>query len=147
MRKLISTLLFLPIMASCATPSKSQLDAEVKRLCAIDGGIKVYETVTLPPNRFDNYGNVKILAKEYSKTEDEYFYTVENTYLRTGNPELRRSKYRITRRSDNKILGESVYYSRRGGDMPGPWHESSFSCPDVSSGSSIEKSVFLMEDK
>lgn len=73
MRNLISILLLLPLMACSAAPSKADLDAEVKRLCAIDGGIKVYEIVKLSATKFDEHGNVNIPAKDYSKPEDEYY--------------------------------------------------------------------------
>ena len=62
----------LALTTGCSGPSKSELDAEVKRLCAIDGGIKVYETVTLPSERFDEHGNVRIPAKDYVRSGDEY---------------------------------------------------------------------------
>ncbi|MCL2075403.1 MAG: hypothetical protein FWH15_02970 [Betaproteobacteria bacterium] len=39
---------------------KLYYDAEVNRLCAIDGGVKVYETVTLPPEKFNEWGNIDI---------------------------------------------------------------------------------------
>lgn len=39
MRAITAMLLLLPLATACASgPSKSELDAEVKRLCAIDGG-------------------------------------------------------------------------------------------------------------
>ncbi len=58
MKKLLFLLLILPLITACTSgPSKRQLDAEVDRLCAIDGGVRVYETVTLPPDKFDEkYG-------------------------------------------------------------------------------------------
>jgi hypothetical protein len=31
-----------------------------------------------------------------------------------------------------KLLGEVVMYYRAGGDLPGPWHYSSYQCPDRS---------------
>ena len=37
------------LLSSCATKLQKQVDAELSQLCAQDGGIKVYETVTLPP--------------------------------------------------------------------------------------------------
>ena len=35
---------------------KAQMDKEVDRLCAVDGGIKVYETVKLPADQFNEWG-------------------------------------------------------------------------------------------
>ena len=39
MKHLLTLLALLPMVAGCATPSQMAVDAEVKRLCAIDGGI------------------------------------------------------------------------------------------------------------
>lgn len=114
-KTLISTLLLLPLAACSATPSKSELDAEVKRLCAIDGGIKVYETVRLPAERFDQHGNVRIPSKTKAKPTDEYYYDSETVYLREGDPTVIRMVTRIVRRNDEKVLGESVRYARGGG--------------------------------
>jgi hypothetical protein len=33
--------------------AKIYYDAKAYRLCAIDGGVKVYETVKLPPEKFN----------------------------------------------------------------------------------------------
>jgi hypothetical protein len=52
-----------------------------------------------------------------------------DTYLRTGSPSLHQSKVEVIRLADSKLLGESIGYSRGGGDLPGPWQPSSFSCP------------------
>lgn len=133
------------VISGCATPSQIAADAEVKRLCAIDGGIKVHEVVLLPAEKFDSQGNFIILSKQDATMSDEYYYEREITYLGTGNPRIWRSHHRIVRARDKKTLGESIRYARRGGDVPGPWHDSSFSCPDTNTKPSIEKSVFKFE--
>ncbi len=143
MKTFISTLLLCPFLANCATPSKSELDEEVKQLCSVDGGIKVYEMVKMPAAKFDQYGNINIPINEYSKPADEYYIKWDVTHLVKGNPELSRSHFKLIRRSDGKLLGEAIYYGRRGGDLPGPWHDSSFSCPAITSESSLEKSIFV----
>ncbi len=55
MKTFFAFLSMLSLTAACAGPSKGQLDDEVRRLCAIDGGIKVYETVQLPAEKFVRY--------------------------------------------------------------------------------------------
>jgi len=145
MRTLFTLLLLLPLATACASgPSKSELDAEVKRLCAIDGGIKVYETVMLPPERFDKFGNMRITLKEQAKQEDEYYLEWESHYYHKGNPEMWRDHIRVIRRNDGKIMGEAIGYSRRGGDLSGPWHESSFRCPQVWN---LEPLIFKNQEK
>ena len=108
------------------------LDHKVRELCAKDGGVKVYETVELPRERFDEYGNVHLKSKNYTKSSDEYYYESESHYIQKGNPDVFQSNFRIVRSSDGKVMGESVSYIRRGGGLPGPWHPSSFSCPEDS---------------
>lgn len=147
---LLALMLLLPfVMAGCATPSKAALDAEVKRLCAIDGGIEVYETVRLPAEKFDKYGKPNFLIKnrDQAKPEDEYFYQWHIQYYQQQGPVLTRSEYKIIRGSDGKILGRSVRYARGGGDLPGPWHDSSFICPPISKDQpELEASIFLKKE-
>lgn len=122
---------------------KDRLDREVKRLCAIDGGIKVYETVKLPTERFEKDDSIYIPSKQRSKPEDDYFYESSQHFLVRGNPSMWRNHYKIYRTSDNKIIGESVSYSRHGGDIPGPWHESSFRCPVKADITDLSMQVFI----
>lgn len=123
---------------------KYRLDAEVRQLCTKDGGIKVYEPVKLPPDKFDHYGNVKINSKNDMSESDEYYYVRKIAYLQKGDPEIWQTHVVIIRRTDEKVLGESIRYTRRGGDIPGPWHPSSFICPDINEASpSLEKSIFI----
>lgn len=142
MKTLISTLLLLPLVACSATPSKSDLDAEVRRLCAIDGGIKVYETVKLPASRFDEYGGIRIPMKSDAKNSDDYYLVWKVDHLLDGNPSMRRDHFFIYRKSDEKLLGEAVSYGRRGGDMPGPLHESSLRCPSDAGDQNLARHVF-----
>jgi hypothetical protein len=142
-------LCLLPLATACSSGpiAKAVLDDEVRRLCAIDGGIKVYETVKLPADRFDKYGkpNFRIPNKAYLRPPDEYFYTLDISYYRQGNPEISKDHFQLIRRSDGKVLGEAIYYGRGGGDAPGPWHDSSFHCPDLRKQPSLEMSTFIKE--
>jgi len=115
-------------------------DAKVRELCAKDGGVKVYETVTLPAEKFDKYGKVHIPSKSFSKPEDEYYVLREELYYRKGDPQVTRDQARIIRRRDGKVLGEEISYGRRGGDLPGFWHDSSFRCPKSTI---FESAIFL----
>lgn len=129
------------------TAGKMYYDGMVRELCAKDGGVKVYETVALSAERFDQYGNVRIPRKEKMNSTDEYYYIRETTYYRKGQPEIWRNHHKIIRRSDEKLLGESVSYARRGGDPISPMHESSFGCPDATMQLGIEKSIFVKGSK
>lgn len=149
MRVIFSLLLLMPFFSACASgPSKAELDAEVRRLCAIDGGVKVYETVKLPLGLLDKYGAIQIPSKARAKPSDEYYYDWTVTYITKGKPEdgvpdLARSHFKLHRTSDNKLLGESVAYTRRGGDIAGPWHPSHFTCPSDSGLTVLQNRVFI----
>jgi hypothetical protein len=121
-------------------------DRQVEELCARDGGIRVYETVTLSRVEFDQLKQVNFVLpdKARAKQTDEYYNESEDYYYRQGLLNVLRMQHRIVRRSDGKVLGESIRYGRVGGDLPGPWHHSSFMCPDpVRQPSSFESSIFL----
>lgn len=142
MKTLATLLLLLPLATACASgPGKSELDAEVKRLCAIDGGVKVYETVKLPPEKFNQWGQINFYKPTQGENAlgPEYIYKWDIHYYKKGDPALngaqetsmRRDHIQIFRQSNMKLMGEFVTYHRAGGDLPGPWMPSSHRCPDI----------------
>jgi hypothetical protein len=50
--------LALMALAGCGSAQKAELDREVDRLCAIDGGVHIYEVVRLPRENFGPDGEV-----------------------------------------------------------------------------------------
>lgn len=153
MKAFISLLLLLSLTTACASgPSKSDLDAEVKRLCAIDGGIKVYETVTLPADKFNQWGQINFyrpnqgenaLGAGYVFKQETHWYKKGKDY--TFESSMGRWRFAVIRQPDGKLLGESVSYGRGGGDLPGPWHPSSISCPEnnVAGPNALLRAVFI----
>lgn len=122
------------------TYRKARADAMVQELCTKDGGIKAYEIVKMPSERFDPNGNVifpgnKNLppSRKEAKLTDEFYFTSETTWIVPesgfGSLAVWRSHQKLFRAAGDKLLGESISYSRRGGDPMGPWHPSSFGCP------------------
>lgn len=113
---------------------KMYWDARVRELCAQDGGIRVYETVELPAEKFNKWGQINFERPKLGENSlgPEYLVKEETRLLRpeNKNPAILRHHYRILRRSDGKLLGERIAYARRGGDLRGFWNPSSFSCPD-----------------
>lgn len=129
---------------------KEKLDKQMAELCQEDGGSKVYETVVLPANMFDEYGYPFPGWRDRLKSEDrlskDYLYIHEEKILKNGDPlkgegQLSRFNTKIIRRSDNKLLGEKVFYIRAGGDGIVIGHHTMNVCPKT--GESIEKSVFI----
>lgn len=113
---------------------RDRLDAEAKRLCAIDGGVKVYETVTLPEDKFDGAGYPLIPS---DKPAGDFAYFRIDTYEHLSGemsamdgPSLKRIKTKYIRSTDNKVVGELRRYSSGGGGFfSGYVHDYGYSCP------------------
>ena len=145
--RVVCAIWFIRLAWTLVSGEKIWLDMKVDRLCAKDGGIKVYETVTLSPDKFDKYGQTRLPPKRKLQPEDEYYYEWDIHYLQKGNPEMWRSFIEVFRKNDGKLLGESISYARVGGDLPGPWHSSSYSCPKESGLNFLEKKIFIQAVK
>lgn len=123
-------------------------DAKVRELCAIDGGVKVYETVELTADLLDHFGRISIPDKSEVAQSDKYFYELNIDFLRNNDPKIMRSHFVLIRRSDNKVLGESIRYGRGGGDLVGPWESTTYDCPPISKEVvGLELQVFIEGDK
>jgi hypothetical protein len=151
MRKPTILIVAAAILAPLSGCEKARLDQEVDRLCRIDGGIRVYETVKLSKEDYDERRRIVFpqyigLPGDKGRYGKHFYSTWETQNIVSGNPELIRSHLKIVRRSDEKILGEHVVYFRRGGDMPNPFHPSSYSCPPVEEATDLVKQVFLQGD-
>ena len=105
------------------------LDNQMEELCAKDGGVKVYEKVTLPASDFSNVGQPLARYAQIARSDADYYgpdykYVNKREILvgKNARPEhgegvLAREYSAVYRRSDDKLLGESVLYSRGGGDF------------------------------
>jgi hypothetical protein len=145
-------LAFLAMAAGC---EKLSLDRQMEELCKKDGGVRIYETVALPPEMFDQWGD-PFPGWRGRSMEDRlgpnYRYMVETIYLKSGDPQkgegrLDKTVTKIVRRSDGKLLGEAVSYGRSGGDFIAYAHPSSRSCPVYQDDKQwVIKSVFVKRD-
>lgn len=141
----IAIVLILSIWWTVPTYRKWRADKLVDELCAKDGGIKVYETVTLPSSMFNEYGQPKIKFAGHVATDSDtsgsgLYFSIESTDIIGDQNQsdisklvVWKSRISLLRSSDGKVLGETICYSRRGGDAIGPWHPSSYSCPKSAS--------------
>jgi hypothetical protein len=121
-------------------------DQKVLELCAKDGGIKVYETVKLPSDQLSFSNEIRIPARKIYEPADithEFYYSPSMLRLRSGNPDLLKLQFKVFRNKDSRLLGEAITYIRIGGDLPGPWMESSFSCPKNSDITDLNKKIFI----
>lgn len=139
MRCLISVFTISAVaLAGCG--ERAELDRRMKELCKIDGGVKVYETVQLTPNMFQQHGG--LLADTVTKDgvtttiyANAYVEEQRTTEIKKGDPlkgegHLVRWSSTMTRVMDEKLLGESVQYSRAGGDGFHLGHHTQSLCPE-----------------
>ncbi|WP_154716611.1 hypothetical protein [Sterolibacterium denitrificans] len=128
---------------------KAYWDAKVREMCAKDGGIKVYETMKLPPEKFNEWGQPNF----YRPTQGEnalgadYVFVSDIFYYRKGNPQMARYHIKVIRRLDGKLIGESISYGRGGGDLPSPSHGTSFHCPKDYGDIPLLMQVFIRSNK
>lgn len=115
-------LLACTLLAGCP---RWELDRQMEALCNKDGGVRVYEQVTMPSAQYQEF--FKNIGR--SKSKDEY-YGPDYRYVsklevivgpgadaNRGEGQITRWYQAIYRRSDGKLLGEAVLYSRAGGDV------------------------------
>lgn len=112
---------------------KAYWDHRITKMCEEDGGIEIYETVQLDEYEYSLYvnkfGNFSIPRASDNKNHTSLISEDSSIYIRRNNPEIRKNKLTVIRRSDGKVLGSRVSYSRRGGDLIAP-HPSIFRCPE-----------------
>lgn len=75
---LVAGFAILSVPALVSNGVKAYYDRQVREMCAKDGGVRVHETVRLPVERFDKWGNVGICNKQYAKPSDEYYFDAED---------------------------------------------------------------------
>lgn len=142
-------LLFMLLTSGCER-AKTKLDREVDRLCAIDGGVKIYEKVTLAPENFGPNGEVfpqyQHLTSKGGQLGPEYLSELVSTELVSGSPNLTRWRSTVVRLSDSKLIGISITYVRRGGDFYSLSPDSVYSCPLPVASNLIPK-IFIRSTK
>lgn len=147
---LVAGIAILSVPTLISNGVKAYYDRQVRELCAKDGGVRVYETVRLPAEKFNQWGqpNFRIPITPYTKLKDtdEYYLEWQITELKKGYLNLKRNRFQLIRRGDQKLLGESVSYSRGGGDLPGPWANSSFSCSDIHKDTQLFTQIFIQSN-
>jgi hypothetical protein len=129
--------------------AKTRLDREVDRLCAVDGGIRVFETVEVPAEYLPDEGPI-FPQYEGRRFKDRYGPDYElktsDTYIVTGLPSLTRMETQLIRKRDQKVLGTSVRYIRHGGDfLPRLGPDSSHLCPPIGTDRGLEREVFIKQ--
>jgi hypothetical protein len=129
----------------------------MEELCKQDGGVKVYETVKVPPAAYDATG--RLITGEARRIEAGVLaQTVRSVYLierredviKAGNPSsgalsegrLLRHVTTVRRIADGKVLGVETTYGRTGGSFTLN-HPSHNFCPKPRPDPGLEQAVFV----
>lgn len=108
-------------------------DDKVRELCAKDGGLHIFEQVSLPLSAYQTLLNVfgELSPPELGggRNEAPVGRVSLNTHLHIGVPEVVRYEQRLVRRIDAKVLGSYITYARIGGDSGFVDNPSTFACP------------------
>lgn len=143
----VTTLIGMTLVTGC---EKFELDRQMEELCKKDGGVRVYETVTLPPEMFDSLGDPFPGWRGRQSSErlgNDFEYSRIETPIKEGDPlkgegRLFKSEIRVIRKSDLKLLGHAITYFRSGGDGIVLGHPTSSSCP-ANVSADLPRSVFI----
>lgn len=91
---------------------------------------------------FNQWGQVHVPAERFVTKDSDYFYTSEHYHPDKSNKKITKIHFKIYKKSENVLLGESISYLRIGGDFIGPWHESSYICPLKSGNVDLAGEIF-----
>jgi hypothetical protein len=128
MRSVIPTSIAAVALLGLAGCERWELDRQMGELCNKDGGVKVYETVMLPASEFSDTGqplaryiplsksDADYLGPDYRYVQKQEILVGKSADIEKGGGRLTRWYVAIYRRSDERLLGESISYGRGGGD-------------------------------
>jgi len=150
-------LVAITVASGCGlTPTSFTNVQEVDRLCAKDGGIRVYEQVTLPANRFHQaaFGTLEhgLIRREGRLGEKalgpEFRYVSESKNIpASGGAHIQRVHTSVWRVTDEKLLGDATDYTYASGEATTPFR-TAHSCTAFNgklSSTALLKSVFGQE--
>jgi hypothetical protein len=136
-------------LAGCMPGQQSYWDAQVKEMCAKDGGVTIYQKLRISESEMRLLGTVGgmigIPAKDLAKPNAPVYEELKIVDIRDSNPRVSRSEMLIVRRSDGATVARAIIYARSGGDFPSPAHPSSFSCPEFNVVISELQQLFVVE--
>lgn len=158
MRSMIAASTTAVLLLSLTGCERYALDKQMEEFCKKDGGIKVYETVTLPASSFRQDGSL-ISGSHVPISSDAWFRPLGlgddyRLYVRdervvgkgarhhSGEGSINRVHEAIYRLPEKRLLGEAVWYGRSGGDgFTFGFQPSSESCPHFARG--LAQSIFV----
>jgi hypothetical protein len=153
MRKMLIATLFSAMLGGCMgyfPGRQSYGDAQVRELCAKDGGVTIYESLRILKSDIDLLGRIDgkiaIPSKGSANPKAPAYSELKITSISENNPRIYRTESAIIRRVDQAILARWVVYSRSGGDFPTGLSEgTSYICPDLKTITSNLQQLFIVD--
>jgi len=130
---------------------KAYWDSEVRGMCAKDGGIRIYERVSVTQAEYERLGGREGMIpvpRQQNLIKNFPVVTIRNeSVINERAPRAYKVENQYVRMADQKIVAVSIRYFRVGGDFPSHAHPSSFMCPDQKQAVQDEKAIFLIGDR
>ena len=136
-------------LSACGTSPQMLADKKVNELCSKDGGLHVYEKVQLPATSFNGKG-FPLFYRENGGEQSlgpGYRFLLSTNNIPNFDLVYKHSE-QIIRIKDRKLLGETIYYTRKGGDLLPISNPSVYGCQPPYKGSFelLVPSVFVVAD-
>jgi hypothetical protein len=129
---------------------KAYWDAQVREMCAKDGGVSIFEEMLISREQAGHLprvdGAIAITKESLSDPVAPAFSNIAQTVVKNGEPSILRYEQAIVRRSDLATIARAVTYVRTGGDMPSPAIPSSFYCPPFKKINADISAIFRIEE-
>lgn len=156
-RPIVKTTLLVVTLAGCMgyVPGRQPYwDAQVREMCAKDGGVEIFERVRVSKSDIDRRvlpmtidGRLSVAIRELAHP-DSPVYGVERITLlhQEGNLSVSRRELSVIRRIDQVMIAKQVSYGRFGGDLPtGLVHDTSYGCPDSEARAASLAGLFILQ--
>lgn len=123
-----SAVLAAAILLAGCSPEVMYVDWKVDRLCAKDGGVRVFETAEAPKEFLRKDGSLDLAELQRSRPEHSYYVEQTAVTLKTNAPEIIRLETRLWRSFDHKLMALTNNYLRPTQNIGVPlvsqeWHD------------------------
>lgn len=130
------------VLAGCS-PEVIYVDWKIDRLCAKDGGLRVFETAEAPRALLHEDGSLDLNVLQRTRPEDPYFLEHLSETLKRRAPEIIRSEYRLWRSSDRKLIATTISYIRPTQNVGVPiFSHQAYTCPSAGELYALATAVF-----
>lgn len=148
---LVAIVVLVPLLiAGFYEGRKAYWDAQVRGMCAKDGGVSIFEEIVISREQAGHLphvdGVIAVTTESLSDPAAPVFSKIAETVVKDGEPSILRYEQTIVRRSDQATVAKAVIYVRTGGDMPWPAFPSSFYCPPFKKTNADISTIFRVEE-